>query len=76
MADRKQFLNVRAADPKLLAALDAARNVPVTEEQLREQRISFAYGNALGSESVTKERVRLASQYMSFENRRAAEMKG
>ena len=74
MADRKQFLNVRAADPALLAALEATRHVVVSEEQLREQRISFAYGNAM-NDSITKESVRLASRYLSIANRRAAENK-
>lgn len=73
MADRKQFLNVRATDPRLLDALNATRNVVVTEEQLREQRISFAYGNALNSESTTKESVRLSAQYMNFANRPLAD---
>ena len=76
MADRKQFLSVEPADAELLRLLEETRNVPVTEEQLREQRISFAYGNAMGSESTTKESVRLASRYLSFSNRRAAETQG
>ena len=38
----------------------------VTEDELREQRISFAFGNApFGSESITKESVRLASKRIS-----------
>ena len=73
MADRKQFLNVKAADARLLEALNATRNVVVSEEQLQEQRISFAYGNAMGSESTTKDSVRLSAQYMNFANRPSAE---
>ncbi|MGA7158791.1 MAG: hypothetical protein WBY53_18240 [Acidobacteriaceae bacterium] len=76
MADRKQFLNVEPADPELLRLLDDAKNAPVTEEQLREQRISFAFGNAMGSDTTTKESVRMASQYLSFSNRQAAEGRG
>ena len=53
--------------------LDLTKDVVVTEEQLREQRISFAYGNLMESETSTKESVRLSAQYMSFANRRAAE---
>jgi len=34
----------------------------VTEEELREQRISFAFGNAMEEERITKESVREASQ--------------
>jgi hypothetical protein len=48
----------------------------VSEEELREQRISFAYGNLMGLESSTKESVRLSSEYLSFANRMAAEAKG
>jgi hypothetical protein len=62
MADRKQFLNVAPADGELLRMLEASRDVPVTEEQLREQRISFAFGNAMGSDLITKESVRRTSR--------------
>ena len=62
MADRKQFQNVNAPDPDLMRLLEATRNKQVTEEELREQRISFAFGNALESEQITKESVRLASK--------------
>ncbi len=62
MADRKQFQNVTAPDPDLMRLLEATRNKQVTEEELREQRISFAFGNALESEQITKESVRLASK--------------
>lgn len=62
MADRKQFLNSEPADPELLRLLDETRNKPVSEDELREQRISFAFGNAPASaESITKESVRHAS---------------
>jgi len=62
MADRKQFLNSEPADPELLRLLDETRNEPVSEDELREQRISFAFGNApASSESITKESVRRAS---------------
>lgn len=61
MADRKQFQNVPPADPELTHALQQAR--PATEEDLREQRISFAFGNApFDSAEITKESVRVASQ--------------
>ncbi len=64
MADRKQFQNVRAPDPELVRLLDNARNRPVTEEELQEQRISFAYGNAPASSGITKESVREASKHI------------
>jgi hypothetical protein len=66
MADRKQFQNVRDPDPELVRLLDTARNRPVTEEELREQRISFAYGNAPASSASTKESVRHASQHIKL----------
>ena len=62
MADRKQFQNVTSPGPNLVRLLEESRNRPVTEAELHEQRISFAYGNAPESELITKESVRLASQ--------------
>lgn len=62
MADRKQFQNVSAPDPELIRLLESARRRPVTEEELHEQRISFAYGNAPASGLITKESVRQASE--------------
>ena len=64
MADRKQFQNVREPDPELMRLLDAARNRPITEEELREQRISFAYGNAPASSGITKDSVRHTSEHI------------
>jgi hypothetical protein len=66
MADRQQFFSTIKPDPELAKILDAARNVPVTEEELQEQRISFAFGNApQGSENrITKDSVRLASEHI------------
>ena len=66
MPDRKQFQNVEPADPELLRLLEASRERPVTEEELHEQRISFAFGNALDSELITKESVRNASRKISL----------
>jgi hypothetical protein len=62
MADRKQFQNVTAPDPELMRLLETSRSRVVSEEELREQRISFAFGNAPDSELITKESVRLASR--------------
>ena len=62
MADRKQFQNVPEPDPELMRLLEAGLNRPVTEAELHEQRISFAFGNAPDSELITKESVRLASE--------------
>jgi len=64
MADRKQFENVGTPDPDLMRLLDEGRGKFVSEEVLREQRISFAYGNALHSDMVTKDSVRQASEHI------------
>jgi hypothetical protein len=64
MADRKQFQNVSAPDPELMRLLDESRKRVVTEEELREQRVSFAFGNAPESELITKDSVRAASTHI------------
>lgn len=66
MADRQQFFSVVKPDSELMKALEASRNTPVTEEELREQRISFAFGNAPQSSGnrITKDSVRLASEHI------------
>ena len=63
MADRKQFLGVEAPNPKLLEILEVAKNKSVTEDELHEQRISFAFGNApANAKLITKDSVRNASK--------------
>jgi hypothetical protein len=63
MADRKQFQNLKPADPELMRLLETARRTPVTEEELQEQRVSFAFGNApADSDLITKDSVRMASK--------------
>jgi len=62
MADRKQFLGVTQADETLIRLLEDSRGLTVSDEELREQRISFAFGNSLNSNRITKESVRRASQ--------------
>jgi hypothetical protein len=62
MADRKQFLGVAQANADLLRLLEESHERTVTEEELREQRISFAFGNALNSSRITKDSVRHSSQ--------------
>jgi len=66
MADRKQFQNVAAPDAELIRLLEESRRTPVTEDELREQRISFAYGNAPASGLITKDSVRDASQHIKL----------
>ena len=62
MANRKQFTGVAHENAMLLRVLEESRDRIVTDEELREQRISFAFGNALNSSLITKESVRRASQ--------------
>ncbi len=65
MADRKQFDNVPAPDPELTRLLSRAK--AATEDELREQRISFAFGNApFSSDRITKESVRVASKHIKL----------
>ena len=66
MADRQQFLSTIKPDPELAKMLEASRNVPATEEELREQRISFAFGNAPQSSEnrITQDSVRQASEHI------------
>jgi hypothetical protein len=68
MADRQQFLRTIPPDPELAKILEESRANRVTEEELREQRISFAYGNAPQSSEnrITKESMRMASEHIKL----------
>ena len=55
MAERKSALKRAPARPELEELLERARHVVVTEEQLRQQRASFVYGNAPKGSRITKE---------------------
>jgi hypothetical protein len=62
MAARKQFFSSIPVNPQLLELLRVAKTRPVTEEMLHEQRVSFAFGNAMNDDGITKQSVREASQ--------------
>jgi hypothetical protein len=62
MADRKQFLGVAQPNSDLLQLLKESRGRTVTEDELREQRVSFAFGNSMNSTVITKDSVRHSSQ--------------
>ena len=64
MAARKQFQSALTVKPELARLLTDARSKEVSEADLREQRISFAFGNAPESKLITKESMRLASQHI------------
>ncbi len=62
MAGRKVFLGEVPSHPELDRRLEAARSITLTDEQLQEQRVSFAYGNAPVSSGITKDSVRNATK--------------
>lgn len=65
MADRKPFIGLLKVDKDLEVLLETSRAHVVTNEELLEQRISFAYGNApVGATNITKDSVRRASKYI------------
>ena len=65
MAERKPFLGNIKVDHDLQKLLEASKRTPVTEAELQEQRISFAYGNApANAKTITKESVRKASRHI------------
>ncbi|HKR13701.1 MAG TPA: hypothetical protein VJT15_16675 [Pyrinomonadaceae bacterium] len=63
MATRKQFQTNLKVPATLKRRLEAQRKRGVSEEDLREQRVSFAFGNApADSKLITKASVRTASK--------------
>lgn len=62
MSARKQFQSSLTVDAILADLLQSAHSKPVSEDELREQRVSFAFGNAPQSDLITKDSVRLSSQ--------------
>lgn len=60
MAERKAALKRAPARPRLAALLEQARSVVLTDEELREQRASFIFGNAPRGSRITKESARRA----------------
>ncbi len=63
MADRKQFLGDMSPDPRLMELLEATAGDTVTEEVLKEQKISFAFGNApADAQEITKDSIKLACE--------------
>ncbi len=60
MAERKAALNRAPERPELQALLERAKSTVLTDEQLKEQRASFVYGNAPKGSRITKESARKA----------------
>ncbi len=61
MAARKSVLKPAPARPELDRLVQASIKAGVSDEQLQEQRISFAYGNAPEGSRITKESARIAA---------------
>lgn len=55
MVERKAALERAPERPRLTALLERAKTVVMTEDQLREQRASFVYGNAPKGSRITKD---------------------
>lgn len=55
MAERKSAFKRAPERPELEALLDRAKTVVMTDEQIREQQVSFVYGNAPKDSRITKE---------------------
>lgn len=69
MADRKQFFGDVKADPELLKVLEASKQKSITEPELQEQRVSFAFGNApADAKNITKDSVRHTSQHIRLQS--------
>lgn len=62
MAERKPILGESPPRPELEQIFADARKNGVSDDELQEQRISFAYGNAPENSGITKESVREASR--------------
>ena len=70
MALRKQFESNLQLKPELQHLLEEAGKREVTDEELREQRVSFAFGNApADAEDITKASVRSASESLMMRKR-------
>jgi hypothetical protein len=64
MAERKSALKRAPARPELMAKLERAKSVILTDEQLQEQRASFVYGNAPKGSRITKESALKATKHI------------
>ncbi|CCE02014.1 hypothetical protein [Bradyrhizobium sp. STM 3809] len=62
MAERQPVLGPAPVHPELDRLLEQTKTLTVSEADLQEQRVSFAYGNAPQASRITKESVRDASK--------------
>jgi hypothetical protein len=64
MAERKPFIGDLKVDDDLQGLLNETKRTPITDNEIKEQRISFAYGNApVSAKGITKDSVRRASEH-------------
>ena len=68
MAARKPVITPAPARPELERLVELARRRGVTNEELQEQRASFAFGNAPQGSTITKESARNASRTVRLIN--------
>ena len=62
MAARKSVLKPAPRRPELERLLAASIRAGVSDDQLQDQRVSFAYGNAPEGSSITKDSARKAAR--------------
>ncbi len=61
------FRNEPGIPPELAELLEKAKDHKMTPDEIREQRISFAYGNAaIENPNVTKDMVRKAADWLDW----------
>ena len=64
MVERKSALKRAPERPELERLLAEAKSTIITDEQLQEQRASFAFGNAPEGSRITKESAREATKHL------------
>lgn len=62
MPARKQFMTRLTTKPALRRLLDAAKGKQVSDDEMKAQRVSFAYGNAPTDSKITRDSVESASR--------------
>ena len=62
MAERKPSISRAPRRPALEELIEQSKATAITEEELEEQRVSFAYGNAPKGSRITKASARSASK--------------
>ena len=70
MPARKQFMTKLTTTPEMRRLLEDARRREVSDEELKAQRVSFAFGNAPADSNITKDSVEIASRSIRLRRRR------